>query len=267
MMPNWCSNELSITGEKAVLVRFLEGLKAIPASYAEEKPITEPCYTLNSYVPVPAEIQAKPYSPDFSLEISSLEQECGYNWQSEQWGTKWDCFADESFESEMKGIWSKLDDQPEGITSVTLMFFSAWSPIDAWLKKVGIQFPELTFELHYIEEGASFGGVLIVEGDEVSERYYEDARIYQFAEDRAELTEIVEDFYCAALEYDLENEGLNVMPSESDEDAFQDWYTGVSDLLNEQIDTYFSGVIEAGYLTTETLFDLTMNHVKRCLAS
>ena len=266
-MPNWCSNELSISGEKAVLVRFLEGLKALPASYAEEKPITEPCYTLNSYVPVPAEIQAKPYSPDFSANIPSLQQECGYNWQSKHWGTKWDCFADSAFESEMKGIWSELGAQPEGIVSVTLMFFSAWSPIDAWVKKVGRQFPELTFELHYVEEGASFGGVLVVEGDEISERCYEDARIYQFAEDRADLTEIVEDFYYTALEYDLENEGLNVMPSESDEDAFQDWYTGVSDLLNEQIDTYFSGVIEAGYLTTETLFNLTMNHIKRCLAS
>ncbi len=266
-MPNWCSNELSISGEKAVLVRFLEGLKALPASYAEEKPITEPCYTLNSYVPVPAEIQAKPYSPNFSASIPSLQQECGYNWQSEHWGTKWDCFADSDFEFEMKRIWSELGAQPEGIVSVTLMFETAWSPIDAWVKKVGMQFPKLTFELHYMGEGASFGGVLVVEGDEVSERFYDDARIYQFAEDRADLTEIVEDFYYAALEYELESEGLNVMPSESDENEFQDWFTAVSDLLNEQIDTYFSGVIEAGYLTTETLFNLTMNHVKRCLAS
>ena len=270
-MPNWCSNELTISGEKTNVVRFLEGLKALPATYPGEKGVVsnKPCYTLNSYVPVPMEIQSKPYSPNFEKDctVSPLEQECGYNWQAEHWGTKWDAFYGEYFESEMERVWSKIEIIPDGMTSVSVYFETAWSPICPWVINVGRQFPDLSFELHYMEEGTGFGGVLLVEGEHVEDRYYDDMRLYQLAENRTDLADIVEDFYYVGLEYELEEAELNEIPDESDEEAYEEWLSNVTELLQEQIQDYFSSAIQANYVTMEEIAELSLAQIKECLAS
>ena len=171
-MPNWCFNELTISGEKAKVVRFLEGLKAVPAAYNGEVE-TKPCYTLNSYVPVPKEVQQGPYSPTYGEHVlSPLTQVCGYNWQIENWGSKWDCMATEEFEAEMTHAFSNLEVQPEGHVEVSLQFETAWSPISQWVETVGQQFSDLVFTLHYCEEGMGFGGVTEVIDGNVDERCF-----------------------------------------------------------------------------------------------
>lgn len=269
-MPNWCSNNLIISGEKAAILRFLEGLKALPATYTEEEAITEPCYTLNSYVPVPAEIQAKPYSPDYSHPqgVPPMEQECGYYWQSREWGSKWDCFGTSEFEAEMRSAFSELEAQPnEGILAISLVFDSAWSPICPWVIKVGPLFPELSFELHYIEESMSFGGVLFVEGDHADDRYYDDARLYQLVEDRGSLSDLMEDFYYVAIEYSLEEESLKKLPDELEEEAMQAWESAVVEIIEGEVDDYFSGIIKGGYARRDQIIGLALDKVKSQLAS
>lgn len=266
-MPNWCFNELTISGEKAKVVRFLEGLKAVPAAYNGEVE-TKPCYTLNSYVPVPQEVQQGPYSPTYGEHVlSPLTQVCGYNWQIENWGSKWDCMATEEFEAEMTHAFSNLEVQPEDHVEVSLQFETAWSPISQWVETVGQQFSDLVFTLHYCEEGMGFGGVTEVIDGNVDERYYEDHRIYQLAEGRTDLSDIIEDIYFSAIEYELEVQELNKLPDASDEVGMKAWEEQVSEIVEEQIDCYLSEVIKEGYLDSKVVFDAMMKQIKDCLAA
>lgn len=69
-----------------------------------------------------------------------------YNWRINNWGTKWEC-----------DIFSMNEKEGELIIS----FSSAWSPPDLWLRYVAENiFPDLHFNLTYLESGMGFCGVL-----------------------------------------------------------------------------------------------------------
>ena len=135
-MPNWCENRLIVTGPKAELLKMTREVET------PTPPTTPP-------EEVMARILNKPeneYSVlDFSRIIPSPNNEWDYDWCVANWGTKWD--ARSPVLSLRKG-------------SVRYDFSTAWSPPEPIVKKLGEQYPLLTFTLSYWEGGAGYQGRL-----------------------------------------------------------------------------------------------------------
>lgn len=154
-MPNWVENRIEISGEKSDLLHFQTLTKGKEANYAlsehelrfySEEQIQKAKesvhdFTFNSLVPVPVDILKQGYS------------DAGYHWQSNHWGTKWDVAGSVNIEREEKML--------------IYTFNTAWSPPIPWFEKVSEMFPNVSFALHYDDEGGSFAGTTVIEKGEV----------------------------------------------------------------------------------------------------
>lgn len=183
-MPNWCFNELCISGKADAIKAYMEANKGLPARYKlSEWEIehgfthsTEPRFCFNALVPTPPEVIAFGYDGHQKLmELRKKEGSIaiagkidGYHWNILNWGTKWDIYED-NLSLENCG-WE------EGMTRFTLSFDTAWSPPIAWLTTVAPMFPDLCFEMHYEEPGCVFAGDVLCEGENVDITEYDDAQ-------------------------------------------------------------------------------------------
>jgi len=118
-MPNWCYNELRVTGNKKDIAKFKKDVN-------NEKEKTVLC--LNNLVPMP-----KKYNEDGRW----------HSWAIINWGTKWDV------EGELVKDRANL---------LRYEFDSAWSPPIEWVRTVSGQYPKLSFRLEYDEPGMAFNG-------------------------------------------------------------------------------------------------------------
>ena len=125
-MPNWCNNYLQIEGDYTELKKF----------YDENFDDDEGLQFCKS-VPMPKE-----------------EEDNWYNWNCENWGTKWE-IDDCIFELE------------ENDTLIAVNFQTAWAPPEAWLRTVCGLYPKLSFELRFAECGMDFSGYVQCEVGEV----------------------------------------------------------------------------------------------------
>jgi hypothetical protein len=176
-MPNWCSNHLIVYGNKKDLDKFLKmGIKkkefligniiptpkelkntispsdsAIGKDYinkwevdqAKEKKKLDNSVKVPKLIPCENNTQEK-----IKLLIEKYGSDNWYDWNSKNWGTKWDCGSDEY----------ELSDN-----LFDIYFESAWAPPVEWLEKTQILFPNLLFKLSYLETGGWFAGVAYTE--------------------------------------------------------------------------------------------------------
>jgi len=229
-MPNWCDNELIITGDKEAIKKFLDimnrdsvkktlmlkkedfhtakieylnkirennGWKKNLKRYVKLKQtpskdfvaevlkhtiledgnayIIQELGILSKFYPMPeildkisfgGEEEKKEESELLKQALKETGSENGYHWRINNWGTKWDI-------GNIEDMGYDIND-----TEIVINFSSAWSPPENWLKKVGNDYPELTFELKFSEPGCGFKGSLIIDGGEVveetTEEYYGD---------------------------------------------------------------------------------------------
>ena len=128
-MPNWCNNTVTFVGEKEDIQKF--------AAFLEEKECKN---WFDYFQPCPKEL---------------YESEEWYGWCVENWGTKWNCDAEDYSVNE------------DG-TELSFWFDSAWGP------PVGLYYfiesnTDLQVKAFYHEEGMQFVGQF-VDGDD---EYYE----------------------------------------------------------------------------------------------
>ena len=149
-MPNWCLNNLSVTGSKAGITLF-------------RKWLGEDGFTLQKIKPMPAELEktTAPNPHPGSKESKALVEKYGsdnwYDWNVKNWGTKWDVEAE-------------INDD-DGLCMIS--FDSAWSPpIDA-IAELSKQFPKLHFSLKYFEPGCVFAGEANCKAGKVNDNFYE----------------------------------------------------------------------------------------------
>ena len=128
-MPNWCSNRATITGPAPVIKEIIEVLNQ------DDSPL------LQWMVPRPG-----------------AEEENWYQWNIENWGTKWD-ICDVYFENQAEE------------DSIEFSFCSAWGPpeqaFETWAQADG----RVQFNLEYWEPGAGFVGSCSYDGDSMSYEY------------------------------------------------------------------------------------------------
>ncbi len=148
-MPNWCSNNLTISHSDPVMVeRAAKGLRE--GSF------------LNEFFPCPAELHEHE-SPNRNPELAErFIREYGapdwYDWQVKNWGTKWDVGGDDGSVS------------VEGNT-VTAFFDSAWAPpTEAYAKLCALGFE---IRATYYEPGMCFTGIWEGNGDDYFDDYIE----------------------------------------------------------------------------------------------
>ena len=146
-MPNWCENELAVWGDKADIRK----LKTKAGGKDTD-------LFLNNLYPMPEELgeTKSPSNRSKKALVKKYGAEHWYYWRINNWGTKWDVTAELTAETD---------------ESLLYAFSTAWSPPIPWLKKVAMDYPELSFRLKYDEPGVGFAGVTIVEKGEVKDRH------------------------------------------------------------------------------------------------
>lgn len=143
-MPNFCKNNLQITGSTIQLSEFLNRSMILHTVNG----IDTIQLTFEALLPTPDELIKQPAL--FRGENSEdLIEKYGYadwySWRTNNWGTKWDA-AHTTF--------IKKSD-----TEALIEFETAWSPPVNWLQNIAPQFPELRFKLVYSEPGFKFCGM------------------------------------------------------------------------------------------------------------
>ena len=157
-MPNWCSNDLSLEGDKDKILAAMKDIHPIDDGGSVDENVVE----FNLAVPMPAELvdTVSPARGDDATR-KRLRAMHGadnwYDWSVNNWSTKWtglECFVG----------W-------QGDNYYSIEFESAWAPPENWLKKLAPKHPDVKFSLTYDEPGLCFDGELTMQGDEVLVEY------------------------------------------------------------------------------------------------
>lgn len=102
----------------------------------------------------PGIVSGKPLTQKMSDElIDKYGANNWYDWAIENWGTKWG-----SYDSHI---------EKKGKTYIKYFFLSAWNPPTNALIKISENYPNLIFELKYIEEGNGIKGKLSIHGGQM----------------------------------------------------------------------------------------------------
>ena len=143
-MPNWCENQISITGPNSVIDKIEKIVK-------EEK---EDNGLLNFFHPMPKQLEGTT-SPSSSADkpqpmVEGFDN--WYDWRNANWGTKWELCefygVDRQYHSE----------QNEGESTITFGFDSAWAPpINAYEQFLRDN-EDCSLKAWYYEGGCDFMG-------------------------------------------------------------------------------------------------------------
>jgi len=145
-MPNWCDNQLSITGPNSVIDKIEKIVK--------DDDSHENNGLLNFFHPMPKELEGTT-SPSSSAKKPQPMIEgfdCWYDWRVHNWSTKWEVCefygVDRQYHSE----------QSEGESTISFGFSSAWAPpINAYEKFLENN-SDCSVRAFYYEGGCDFMG-------------------------------------------------------------------------------------------------------------
>jgi hypothetical protein len=130
-MSNWCTNEVEIIGQEAVIKEVAEIVKANPQGI----------FQMNDFVPMPEELRNT---------TSPQDKPNWYDWAIANWGTKWDLGEEAVVIPEDRRI--------------GLGFNTAWSPNCDFWTAFSEKYPSLRISHRYYEEGMGFIGETFYEG-------------------------------------------------------------------------------------------------------
>lgn len=170
-MPNYCTNELFIQGNKEQLKQLRNQLINVDDKGYEQITFENIFPTPQALVNLtsPTRAEGDETEEDFELRQQTNKELYGatdwYNWRVQNWGTKWDS-CDTFY------VTSKKDDE------LNVGFSTAWAPPIGVLQKIGELYPELEITCYYIEEGVGFCGMFYtndgMSSDEEGEILYRD---------------------------------------------------------------------------------------------
>ena len=139
-MPNWCDNQITITGDKAVIDKIEQITK-------EEK---DNQGLLNFFHPMPKELDGTT-SPSSSADKPQPMIEgfdCWYDWRVENWCTKWEV-------CEFYGVDRQGD-------TISFAFSSAWAPptgaYTRFITSMAEKNLDVSLKAYYYEGGCDFAG-------------------------------------------------------------------------------------------------------------
>lgn len=139
-MPNWCENEVRISGNEEELKHFLE-------TCFEEGEID-----FEKIIPYPESAPSREDQPEDLRErmnhpFAKWYNDFGYDWCIDTWGTKWGATQQDN----------NLSSYPD---EIELRFITAWSPPNGIHEKVKEMLPNCSISWFYKEEGMQVSGWL-----------------------------------------------------------------------------------------------------------
>ena len=151
-MPNWCDNQVTITGPSSVIDK-IEKIVNEESNNAENG-------LLQFFHPMPKELLDTEAGPTAKTKAEKDERkarklefgaENWYDWRVNNWGTKWEV-------CEFYGV----DKQPDaliGDSTISFAFSSAWSPPIGAYEKFLENNPDCFIRAYYYEGGCDFMGL------------------------------------------------------------------------------------------------------------
>ena len=85
-----------------------------------------------------------------------------YDWQREQWGTKWNSY--DCSIPDPDDIADDLEVDPNLITDIEMVVYTAWAPAIPVYTKLQEMYPELEITVYYLDEGWFYAGILRADG-------------------------------------------------------------------------------------------------------
>ena len=150
-MPNWCSNTLEISGCPKQLDEFKS--KSIIRS-AKGLDI----FVMDGLIPMPKELEiVENVTPEQKAErIAKYGYDNWFDWRFYNWGTRTDAHD------------SEIQEDEDGLT---IDFTTAWSPAIPYIQQVAKMFPDLIFDLYFMETGEWFAGRVTAKNEDANEQY------------------------------------------------------------------------------------------------
>ena len=191
-MPNWCVNQVDITGDEAEVAKLIEFVKSDDSAFTFENIVPPPATemyssdaTHNKYV-CGCESQSAPDPenegryiwlidgkkvdyhapcPTHGEPSFSNHPDNWYNWNINNWGTKWSASE----------VWHDRTDDDSTIAGQTNYGFdTAWSPAEPVVAALAEKFPTLRIAHRYCEAGMGYAGeVLYADGVETRREEYD----------------------------------------------------------------------------------------------
>jgi len=145
-MPNWCDNQVTITGPNSVIDKI--------EKIVNEDDSHKNTGLLNFFHPMPKELRDTTAD---GKEDKKLMKKYGYSdwygWACDNWSTKWEV-------CEFYGVDRQyLTEQSEGESMISFSFSSAWAPPIGAYEYFLAKNEECTLKAHYYEGGCDFMGV------------------------------------------------------------------------------------------------------------
>ena len=163
-MPNWCNNNVEITGPAKTINAIWTAATADGSGL------------LNAMVPMPVELKD-------TVKGSNGDADNWYDWAVTNWGTKWDV--------DTEGL--EYTDNGDGTATISGYFDSAWAPpIDCYNRFIEAN-SHCTVHGSYYEMGCDFGGFYDNGDDEYLEGLNDEARLPE--EERSDLFKRLDDEY------------------------------------------------------------------------
>ena len=161
-MPNWCNNNISITGPNSVIDKIEKIVKEEENTDLSSKEKGETPGLLQFMAPMPEELMeteagpiAKTKKEKLARQTRKLEfgAENWYDWRVNNWGTKWEL-------CEFYGVDRQyLTEQSEGESTISFAFSSAWSPPIGAYEKFLENNSDCSIRAYYYEGGCDFMGL------------------------------------------------------------------------------------------------------------
>lgn len=179
-MPNWCSNNLTITGPADEIERWVEFSTGISPQYTqpegfsglvnkEEEPKPE-ILNFHSIVPIPQVSIDAGFSHAFTKDADNNFKpkkdapECGYDAQCRLWGTKWGACEVQVTTPDSDPKFSPATEK-DSDSWIHYSFDTAWSPPEPLVWAAAMLFPTCIFNLTYTGEGYEFRGQLMLKSN------------------------------------------------------------------------------------------------------
>lgn len=156
-MPNWCSNTLQISGCPKQLDEFKS--KSIIKSGMDVN-----IFVMDGLITMPKELAiVEDITPEQKAErVAKYGYDNWFDWRFENWGTRTDAHDSEIQEDE---------------NGLTIDFTTAWSPVIPYIKQVAKMYPDLIFDLYFMETGEWFAGRVTAKNEDVNEQYGEPMQV------------------------------------------------------------------------------------------
>jgi hypothetical protein len=143
-MPNWVFNNMAVAGETAEVLKFIKDMA---------KPIPTFVYPEGGHISKDGEWKMEEVVFSFWNVIAPTDLEAyftgdtWYNWNNENWDTKWDAKVDENTTADLDQY-----ETEDGQYNVTYRFDTAWSPPMPVYRALAEKYPHLDFDIRWEEE-------------------------------------------------------------------------------------------------------------------